>query len=236
MSRFFEELSFRQTRLGELSLRRRLCTLTHKDIYEVKLNDEFLMSSLFTHAEEELARLGLAAVAGNDLDVIVGGLGLGYTAAAALTDSRINSLGVIEAMADVIDWHRQGLVPLGQQLTQDERCHLIEADFFAWARETNGLSPGQTERQYHAILLDIDHSPQHWLNSSHAGFYSTEGLQQLQKHLRSAGVFAMWSNDPPDADFLEMLKQIFESADAHVIRFPNPYQSNEATATVYVAS
>ncbi|MEQ8427590.1 MAG: spermidine synthase [Gammaproteobacteria bacterium] len=235
MSRLFEELSFRETRLGELSLRRRLCTLTHKDIYEVKLNDEFLMSSLFTHAEEELALLGLAAVKENELDVLVGGLGLGYTAAAALTDSRVRSLNVIETMSDVIDWHQQWLVPLGQQLSEDQRCQFIEADFFTWARQEKSLTAELPGDLYHAILLDIDHSTQHWLNDDHAGFYSVEGLQKMQSHLQPGGVFAMWSNDPPDDDFVMILKDVFCNVDAHIIRFPNPYQSRDATATVYVA-
>ena len=237
MSRLFEELSFRETRLGELSLRRRLCTLTHKDIYEVKLNDEFLMSSLFTHAEEELARLGLAAVTANKLDVLVGGLGLGYTAAAALADARITNLNVIETMADVIDWHRQGLVPLGRQLTEDPRCEFIEADFFAWARhEEKSLTAVEAGLHYHAILLDIDHSTEHWLNDAHAGFYSAEGLQKLQAHLQPDGVFAMWSNDPPDDEFLAVLRTVFKTASAHIIRFPNPYQPTDASASVYVAT
>ena len=230
MSRLFEELSFRQTRMGELSLRRRFCLLTHKDIYEVKLNDEFLMSSLFTHAEEELARLGLAAVAGDELDVIVGGLGLGYTAAATLIDSRVRSLTVIEVMSDVIDWHRQGLVPIAEQITQDTRCQFIEADFFGWAMSD------AAELRYHAILLDIDHSPQHWLSSSHAEFYSVPGLQNLQTHLHPGGVFAMWSNDPPDQNFLKILKDVFSNVDAHIISFPNPYQQKDGTASVYLAS
>lgn len=235
MSRLFEELSYRQTHLGELSLRRRFDSLTKQDVFEVKLNDEFLMSSLFTHAEEELARLGLAAVEGDQLEVVVGGLGLGYTAAAALDDSRVRSLTVIDTMADVIDWHRQGLVPLGKQLTADERCQFIEGDFFAWAMHDDGFTADMPVRRYHAILLDIDHSPQHWLHGDHAAFYSQEGLQQLQAHLQPDGVFAMWSNDPPDEQYLEKLRAVFQDVEAEIIRFPNPYQSQEGTATIYVA-
>ena len=84
MSVFFEELDFRPTAIGALSLRRRRSPASGLDVYEIKLGDEFLMSSLFTAAEIELARLGLAALARRDLDVVVGGLGLGYTAQAVL--------------------------------------------------------------------------------------------------------------------------------------------------------
>jgi len=64
-------------------------------LYEVKLGDEFLMSSLFTSAEIQLARLGLAALEGTGWDIVVGGLGLGYTAVAALKDPSVKSLMVL---------------------------------------------------------------------------------------------------------------------------------------------
>ncbi len=83
----FEELDFQETPLGDISLRRRSeLKLAGKIVYEVKLGDEFLMSSLFTDGEIQLAQLGLAALEGSDLDIVVGGLGLGYTAAAALEE------------------------------------------------------------------------------------------------------------------------------------------------------
>ena len=111
MSRRFEELDWQNTEMGEISLRRRLERTLEVDVYEVKLGEEFLMSSLFPVAEIELARLGLAACAGAELDVVVGGLGLGYTAVTALEESRVRSLVVVEALAAVIGWHEKHLLP-----------------------------------------------------------------------------------------------------------------------------
>src|ERR1700736_1944093 len=122
MSVNFEELDFRPTPIGVLSLRRRRQPSSGIDVYEIKLGDEFLMSSLFTVAEIELARLGLAALARTDLDVVVGGLGLGYTAQAVLEHSSVRSLVVVDALAEVIEWHRQGLLPLGKPLKDEPRC------------------------------------------------------------------------------------------------------------------
>ena len=102
MSRAFEEIDHQRTALGDISLRRRLEPVLQIDVWEVKLGDEFLMSSLFTASEEAVATLGLAACPGDDLDVVVGGLGLGYTAVTALTDARVVRLQVIEALAEVI--------------------------------------------------------------------------------------------------------------------------------------
>ena len=66
--------------MGLLSLRRRKETTTGAVIYEIKLDEDFLMSSFFTVAEIALSNLGLAASSHPELDVVVGGLGLGYTA------------------------------------------------------------------------------------------------------------------------------------------------------------
>src|SRR4030088_3459450 len=84
MSKLFEELDYRPTPIGALSLRRRRELTLGVDVFEIKLGDEFLMSSLFTASEVALARLGLANLSGEGLDVVVGGLGLGYTAKAVL--------------------------------------------------------------------------------------------------------------------------------------------------------
>src|SRR3954469_4162579 len=138
MSLYFEELDFRPTAMGVLSLRRRRSLISGADIYEIKLGDEFLMSSQFTSAEIELARLGLAALDRPDLDVVVGGLGLGYTAQAVLENAGVRSLIVVDALAEVIEWHEQGLLPLGQQLTNDPRCRLVNGDFFAMSNFADG--------------------------------------------------------------------------------------------------
>src|SRR6267154_2579673 len=141
MSLNFEELDFRPTPMGVLSLRRRRHLTTGVDIYEIKLDDEFLMSSQFTTAEIELARLGLAALERTDLEVVVGGLGLGYTAQAVLDDKRVRSLIVVDALAEVIEWHERGLLPLGEQLTADPRCRFVAGDFFAMSASADGLDP-----------------------------------------------------------------------------------------------
>ncbi|HWH00833.1 MAG TPA: spermidine synthase [Pilimelia sp.] len=237
MTRRFAELDWRDTPLGAISLRRRLDPALKVDVYEVKLGDEFLMSSLFTVAEQELARLALAALpASTRPDVVVGGLGLGFTARAALADPRVRSVTVVEALEPVIDWHRRGLLPWAGELTGDPRGRLVHGDFFALARAGDGPDPDAPGRRCHAVLLDIDHSPRQVLHSSHADFYTSAGLRGLAAWLHPGGVFALWSNDPPDEAFTALLRQVFASADAHVVRFPNPVRGGESANTVYLAT
>ncbi|MFJ8073565.1 spermidine synthase [Streptomyces sp. NPDC096176] len=235
MSRRFEEIDWRPTPLGDISLRRRRDPGSGEDVYEVKLGDEFLMSSLFTAGEIALARFGLAMLPGAELDVAVGGLGLGYTARTALDDARVRSLIVVEALGEVIEWHKRELVPLGAGLVSDPRCRLVHGDFFAAVDDACGLDPEEPGRRFHAVLLDVDHSPRHVLHPSHAALYRPAGLEALAGRLHPDGVFALWSNDPPDEEFTAALGRVFAESAAHVVEFANPLQQANAANTVYVA-
>lgn len=236
MSARFEELDWRETPLGALALRRRLDPLLEVDVYEVKLDDEFLMSSVFTAAEVELGRLGLAEAPGTELDVVVGGLGLGYTAGAVLDDPRVRSLTVVERLPEVVGWHRRRLLPEATRLTTDPRVRLLTGDFFALVGDGTGLDDDRPGQRFDAILVDIDHTPRHVLHPSHAPFYEPEGLRRLAALLRPGGVFALWSDDPPDDDFGSALGQVFASSKAHVVEFDNPYSGGISANTVYVAT
>lgn len=238
MSLDFEELDYQQTELGELVLRRRrLRSLGDLEVYEVKLGDAFLMSSLFHEVEVALARLGLAELeTPRPWDVVVGGLGLGYTAASALDHPEVGSLLVIDALQPVIGWHERKVVPLGERLVADPRCRFVEADFFECAMSSDGFDPTQPARRFHAVLLDIDHSPRDLLHPRNATFYQPAGLRALATHLHAGGVFALWSDEPPDEDFLSVLDTAFATARAHIVTFPNPLLDSESASTVYVAT
>jgi len=239
MASGFKELDYQETPLGAISLRQRPePRLGGQVLYEVKLGDEFLMSSLFTEAEIQLSKLALTALAdldGDERDIVVGGLGLGYTALAALEDDSVRRLTVIEVMAPVIDWHRRGLVPIGDALATDSRCELVHADFFALASSGQGFDPSDSSRHHHAVLLDIDHSPSHWLNPGNAQFYTESSLESLIHRLVPGGIFGLWSNDPPERAFTTLLESVFASVEEHVVTFPNPYTGGESANTVYLA-
>ena len=236
MSVYFEELDYRPTPIGALSLRRRRSLGSGIDVYEIKLGDEYLMSSQFTAAEIELARLGLAALARGDRDVVVGGLGLGYTAQAVLEHACVRSLVVVDALAEVIEWHEQGLLPLGKQLIGDPRCRLVHGDFFAMTQSAEGYDCSAPARRFDAVLVDIDHSPRKLLHPRNAALYEPDGLARLAGHLQPGGVFALWSNDPPDQAFERVLASVFATSATHVVIFDNAAGERTATNTVYVAT
>lgn len=192
------------------------------------------MSSLFTAGEVALADLGLAEAGPGPLDVVVGGLGLGYTAQAALADLRVGSLTVVEALEDVIDWHRRDLLPDTAGLAHDPRVRLVHGDFFALVDSPGGLDPEAPGRRWDAVLLDVDHTPTHHLHPSHAGFYAPEGLRRLLRLLRPGGVFALWS-DVGDDEFAAVLAGVAEHTGVHEVLFDNPLTGGTSSNVVFTA-
>ena len=205
MSAHFEELGWRQTPMGVISLRRRFDPSVRADVYEIKLDDEYLMSSLFTVAERELARLALARTPGPGLDVIVGCLGLGYTAQEVLECKRIRTLTVIEYSDAVIDWHERGLLPDTVGLAADGRVALVCADFFAAATSVVGFDPERRCRTYDAILLDVDNGPEGFTRLANDRLYDARGLAAARAALSPGGVLAVWSSGP-DRKFTQRLR------------------------------
>lgn len=243
----FEELDFGMTPLGELILRRReVLSLDRAEVFEVKLAEQFLMSSIVNQAEIALAELALPLLASDQCDVLVGGLGLGYTAKAALENDKVATVTVIEYLERVISWHRKELVPLGPALTQDARCRLIHDDFFAvvgspaehhdFPSTLGQETPAEVvSKRFDAILLDIDHSPQCLLHEGHAEFYTPEGLNRLTDHLQPGGVFALWSADPPEESLTDGLNGAFESVCVREVEFYNPLLDERDVNYIIVA-
>ena len=240
----FKVLDYQETPLGPVMLRKRtMMTLDDLEVYEIMLGQDFLMSSLFTVVEEALSTLGMAAAEkafpGNDqLNVVVGGLGLGYTGKMALGHASVGELVIVDYLQPVIDWHRQSLVPLGAELCGDPRCRFEHGDFFkrAVADGGAGFDSEDEGKKFHAILLDIDHSPAHLLNEQHAAFYKVDGLCKMTQQLHAGGIFALWSDDPPEESFMRVLNEVFSHCETHVVSFYNPILDRDSESTVYVCS
>lgn len=199
----FEILDYVDTALGPLCLRRRdLLGMPGVTVTEVSLDHELLMSSLNTTSERELATRATAWHGGDGLRVMVGGLGLGYTAQAALDTGKAAHVDVVELLPDVIRWFRDGLVPLAN-LAHDPQVALIEGDAYG---ELLGPPPAEP---WDLILIDVDHSPSERLDpTTSKPFYAGEGLVRVYEHLAPGGVLAVWSVSD-DPAFVAALGAVF---------------------------
>jgi len=242
MRPLYEELDRRTTAIGELVLRRRRVPGLAGDersadgiIYEIKRDDELLMSSLVNDSELALAQRAIPEVGDGIFDVLVGGLGLGYTAWAALGFTRVRSVRVVELLPDVIEWHRKGLVPLGDELTANPRCRFLQGDFFLFVTDPSLRDLLHPDQGYGAILLDIDHAPDAVLRPEHRSFYAPAALQHAADLLQSGGVLAVWSCGHPQPAFEAALREVFPRVTAEDVTIYNPLADQEQTDTIYLA-
>ena len=224
----FEILAYESTELGPLCLRRRqlLCD-PGRTVTEVTLNHEFLMSSYLTASETALSEIALTMHAGTGLQVLIGGLGLGYTAAAALQSDSVTACEVIEFLPQVIDWLEQGLVPLSETLNAEARLQLTHGDVYR-------MLLGPPAQKYDLILIDVDHSPDEPLSTVNGRFYTAEGLQLAKQHLAEDGILGIWSY-ADNSPFTDALRSVFRKVQLESVTVFNPLIEEEQTDWLFFA-
>ena len=210
----FEILDYTETPLGTLCLRRReMLSRPGTVITEVTLAGEFLMSSYHTASEEALADEALAMHPGQDLRVLVGGLGLGYTAHRALASTRVASVEVVEYLPPVVGWFEDEIVPLASELNADSRFSTRAADVYKLLRRP-------CSETYDLILIDVDHNPDETLHAENAFFYTEDGVRKAREHLTPGGVLAVWSSAENSA-FADALHAVFDETKVVPVHWHN---------------
>jgi spermidine synthase len=221
-----EVLAAEETPIGMICLRRRRFA-QGEQVVEITLDHQFLMSSEATASERALAERALALCAGDGLSVLVGGLGLGYTAHAALASPRVARVEVLELLAPVIRWTRDGLVPLAATLAADARFAVREGDVYAALADA-------PERRWDAILIDVDHAPDEPLGPASARFYAPEGLARAKRHLAPGGVLAVWSY-AASSPFADALAAVFADVRVEPVAFENRAIDEAETNWLFLA-
>ncbi|QDV20874.1 spermidine synthase [Gimesia panareensis] len=225
---FFEILAYEPTDLGMLCLRRRelLCE-PGTIVTEVTLNHEFLMSSYLTASEKALSEIALQMHSGAQLQVLVGGLGLGYTAWSALESDRVSRCEVIEFLPQVINWLKQGLVPLSDKLNADNRLKVTQGDIY----QQLATPP---EQKHDLILIDVDHSPDENLDDASGNFYTTDGLQRAKLHLEEDGLLGVWSY-AESSQFVDALHELFREVRIEPVTIFNNLINEQQTDWLFFA-
>jgi spermidine synthase len=165
---------------GELVLRRR-----DDGHLELRANGVFVMDTLEHTSERALAESALALAGDGPADVLVGGLGLGYTLVAVLADERVRRCVVAEIEPDLVDWLRDGTVAHGPALLADPRVEVVVADVADVLRSA--------QEAYDVVLLDVDNGPGYLVHDGNAGLYSAALLAAARQALRPSGTLVIWS-------------------------------------------
>ena len=196
-------LDVAETEIGTIYLGKRQVPGAVDTVFEILIGEDVLMTSLAPVSERRLSTSALAQHTGSGpLRVLVGGLGLGYTASAALEDSRVHSLCVVEKMDFIINWMKEGQLPLSESFANEERLSIVRGDVYRTLL-------GPVTETYDLILIDVDHAPDDPLSEESAPFYTQEGQKRVSQHLRPGGILGIWSA-VEDQDFMAVLAEVYE--------------------------
>lgn len=176
--------------------------------FEIISNGVFLMDTRAGESERLLVRGALERL-GRPADVLIGGLGVGFSLAEALASPLTRTVTVVEREPAVIGWHATYLRPCTGGALDDDRVRVERADLLGWLR-----SPAAGT--YDAICLDIDNGPGWTVTEGNAAVYGAAGLDLLARGLRPGGVLAVWSAAAAPA-FEASLRERFTAVSAHPI-------------------
>ena len=159
--------------------------LRHDADYVIRADGWELMTGRMHASEEAMMRLACAAPRA-DACVLVGGLGMGYTTAAALAMlSPRASVVVAELVPAVVEWNRGPLGPLANHPLDDPRTEIVVADVTRVIRHA--------KERFDAILLDVDNGPTALTDRGNSWLYRAAGLAATREALRPGGAVAIWS-------------------------------------------
>jgi spermidine synthase len=179
------------------------------DDFSIQYDDEELMGSQVRHSEQALATLACERMADRDGDVLIGGLGMGFTLGAALAalgpDARVT---VAELVPTVVAWARGPLAHIFGDSLSDPRASVEVVDVHDVI--------ARTRAGYDAILLDVDNGPDGLIQLANDRLYCNWGLRAAHGALRVGGILAIWSSYA-DAHFTQRLEHAGFAVDEFTI-------------------
>lgn len=177
------EIARAETPRGEVVLRRHRSALA-ADVIELRVNGVFVMDTQETGTEIELAAAALDVVP-RPRDVVVGGLGLGFTTRRVLADPRVERVMVVEIEGVLVGWMRDGTVPHGPAILADQRVRIVNADIL--------MAIAEARSTYDLILLDVDNGPGYLVHEDNVRVYEEPFLARCRDLLNPEGALVIWS-------------------------------------------
>lgn len=185
----------------ELKLFRR--ELKGADEYSIMLGRIELMNSRLSGSEEALAKLTCKRLAAKNPRLLIGGYGMGFTLRAALSALPPQaSVEVVELIPAIIKWAQGPMIDLSGKCLEDSRVKITSGDVVEII--------ASADREYDAILLDVDNGPDGLTHQANDRLYSMAGLAKAKLAMRSGGILAIWSSEDDNRFTTRLQKSGFD--------------------------
>jgi spermidine synthase len=194
----YVEVARAESERGEVVLRRRT-EARAADTLELRVNGVFVMDTKETSSEIELAAAALELV-DDPRDVVVGGLGLGFTTQRVLADHRVERVKVVEIEGALVGWMRDGTIPHGPAVLADKRVQIVNADIVMAVEEATST--------YDLVLLDVDNGPGYLVHDANAGLYQHDFIASTKRIINTGGALVIWSANPAP-ELAEVMEDVF---------------------------
>lgn len=218
----YAEVARAESERGEVVLRRR--SEEHAaDVLELRVNGVFVMDTRETGSEIELAAAALGLLE-HPREVVVGGLGLGFTVQRVLADPRVERVAIVEIEESLVGWMRDGTIPHGPALLADRRVHVVNTDIVTAVEEASST--------YDLVLLDVDNGPGQLVHATNAGLYEHDFIASTRCILNPGGVLVIWSAHP-SSRLARVVEDVFGNCAEHT--YAVTLQSREEDYLLYLA-
>jgi spermidine synthase len=182
-----------------------LVLLEHDGQHYMKVGGVQLMSTTASSSEQQMAELACANMPKKPR-ILIGGLGFGYTLRRVLELCPPDAIvDVAELLQEVIDWNREFLKEVNGLLVDDPRVRIHR-------RDVGDIIERVGKERYHAILLDVDNSPDPLVQQGNARLYNRGGIARTKAALHAGGRVVFWSANP-DKDFARSLEKVFKNVE-----------------------
>ncbi len=198
----------------------------HDGQYYMNVNGVPLMSTYASSSEQQMAELACADLPKN-ARILIGGLGFGFTLRRVLELCPPDAIvDVAELLPVVVEWNREFLSEVNGRLVDDSRVRIHTRDVADMIKHVN------KDRRYHAILLDVDNSPDPLVQRGNAGLYDDAGVARAKAALQPGGRVVYWSANQ-DKSFTRALAKIYSNVECVAAKaYP---KAKRFTHTLFVA-
>lgn len=178
--------------------------------YELIINGIFIMASYNNLSSELLIRESMKLLTKRaNVDILIGGLGMGFTVKEACSYRNVKSIDVVEVGATIVEWNKSYLTPCNRGCLKDGRVQIFIDDFYNYVQ--------QTQKKYDIISMDIDNGPMMLVRSSNYKVYQDTFFAKIKELLKPCGVFTLWSCNQ-DKRMLKQLQHTFSTCREEVIK------------------